>query len=137
MNAIMERWICSCRHELLDRTLIRNQQRLLHALRQYEHFYNTHRPHQGIANARPLQPLPQPTTDHRPPTKQRSPDSTSADGNDSAASSTSTSTQHDLHGRHSRQAQRRLGLAAADRPRWRASARSQPPPAPSTRPTRR
>ncbi len=40
-----------------------NQQHLLHALRQYEHFYNTHRPHQGIANARPLQPLPQPTTD--------------------------------------------------------------------------
>ncbi|CCH30185.1 integrase core domain-containing protein [Actinosynnema sp. NPDC047251] len=63
MNAIMERWIRSCRHELLDRTLIRNQQHLLHALRHYEHFYNTHRPHQGIANARPLQPLPQPATD--------------------------------------------------------------------------
>jgi transposase InsO family protein len=63
MNAIMERWIHSCRRELLDRTLIRNQQHLLHALREYEHFYNTHRPHQGIANARPLQPLPQPTTD--------------------------------------------------------------------------
>ncbi|MEU7532103.1 integrase core domain-containing protein [Saccharothrix sp. NPDC042600] len=63
MNAIMERWIRSCRRELLDRTLIWNQQHLLHALREYEHFYNTHRPHQGIANARPLQPLPQPTTD--------------------------------------------------------------------------
>ncbi|PSL51526.1 integrase-like protein [Saccharothrix carnea] len=63
MNVIMERWICSCRRELLDRTLIWNQQHLLHALRQYEQSYNTHRPHQGIANARPLQPLPQPTTD--------------------------------------------------------------------------
>ena len=63
MNAIMERWICSCRRELLDRTLIWNQRHLLHALREYEHFYNTHRPHQGIANARPVQPLPQPTTD--------------------------------------------------------------------------
>ncbi len=63
MNAIMERWISSCRHELLDRTLIWNQQHLLHALRQYEQFYNTQRPHQGIANARPLQPLPQPTAD--------------------------------------------------------------------------
>ncbi|ONI87997.1 integrase [Saccharothrix sp. ALI-22-I] len=63
MNAIMERWIRSCRRELLDRTLIWNQRHLLHALRQYEHFYNTHRPHQGIDNARPLQPLPQPTTD--------------------------------------------------------------------------
>ncbi|MEU4445165.1 integrase core domain-containing protein [Actinosynnema sp. NPDC050801] len=58
MNAIMERWIRSCRHELLDRTLIWNQPHLLHALRQYEKFYNTHRPHQGIANARPLRTLP-------------------------------------------------------------------------------
>ncbi|MEU4744350.1 integrase core domain-containing protein [Actinosynnema sp. NPDC023658] len=63
MNAIMERWIRSCRRELLDRTLIWNQQHLLHALREYEHFYNNHRPHQGIANARPLQPLPQPAAD--------------------------------------------------------------------------
>jgi transposase InsO family protein len=64
MNAIMERWIQSCRHELLDRTLIWNQQHLLHALREYEQFYNIHRPHQGIANARPLHALPQPTTQH-------------------------------------------------------------------------
>jgi putative transposase len=28
-------------------------------LREYEQFYNNHRPHQGIANTRPLQPLPQ------------------------------------------------------------------------------
>ncbi|ROP41889.1 integrase core domain-containing protein [Saccharothrix texasensis] len=63
MNAIMERWIHSCRRELLDRTLIWNQQHLLHALHEYERFYNTHRPHQGIDNARPLQPLPQPATD--------------------------------------------------------------------------
>ncbi|PRY40504.1 integrase core domain-containing protein [Umezawaea tangerina] len=62
MNAIMERWIRSCRHELLDRTLIWNQRHLLHALREYEQFYNTHRPHQGIANARPLRQLPQSTT---------------------------------------------------------------------------
>jgi putative transposase len=57
-----DRWIETCRHDLLDRTLIWNQRHLLHALRQYEHFYNTHRPHQGIANARPLQPLPTPIT---------------------------------------------------------------------------
>jgi len=56
MNSIMERWIKSCRHELLDRTLIWNQEHLLHALREYEQFYNSHRPHQGIANARPLPP---------------------------------------------------------------------------------
>ncbi|MEU4446532.1 integrase core domain-containing protein [Actinosynnema sp. NPDC050801] len=63
MNAIMERWIRSCRRELLDRTLIWNRQHLLHALREYERFYNTHRPHQGIANARPLRTLPPAVTD--------------------------------------------------------------------------
>jgi putative transposase len=29
----MERWVRTCRRELLDRTLICNQQHLLHALR--------------------------------------------------------------------------------------------------------
>jgi putative transposase len=56
MNAIMERWIQTCRRELLDRTLIWNQSHLLHALREFEHFYHSHRPHQGSANARPLHP---------------------------------------------------------------------------------
>jgi transposase InsO family protein len=63
MNAIMKRWMRTCRRELLDRTLIWNQRRLLHALREFEIFYNEHRPHQGIANARPLAPLPEPITD--------------------------------------------------------------------------
>jgi transposase InsO family protein len=63
MNAVMERWVRTCRHELLDRTLIYNQRHLLHALHEYEVFYNTHRPHQGIDNARPLAPLPEPITD--------------------------------------------------------------------------
>ncbi|WP_207943760.1 integrase core domain-containing protein [Actinomadura sp. KC345] len=60
MNAVMERWVQTCRRELLDRTLIWNQRHLLHALREFETFYNEHRPHQGIANARPLKPLPTP-----------------------------------------------------------------------------
>ncbi|MFI0771948.1 integrase core domain-containing protein [Streptomyces sp. NPDC021218] len=63
MNSIMERWIQTCRRELLDRTLIWNQRHLLHTLREFEQFYNGHRPHQGIANARPLQPLPPPIDD--------------------------------------------------------------------------
>jgi hypothetical protein len=63
MNSIMERWVLTCRRELLERTLIWNQRHLLQALREYELFYNAHRPHQGITNARPLQPLPQPITD--------------------------------------------------------------------------
>jgi transposase InsO family protein len=49
MNAITERWVQTCRRELLDRTLIWNKRHLLHALREFETFYNEHRPHQGIA----------------------------------------------------------------------------------------
>ena len=63
MNSIMERWVQTCRRELLDRTLIWNQRHLLRALREFEQFYNGHRPHQGIANARPLYPLPTPIAD--------------------------------------------------------------------------
>jgi putative transposase len=40
MNAIMERWIGSCRRELLDRTLIWNQRHLMTVLREYEYFYS-------------------------------------------------------------------------------------------------
>jgi putative transposase len=58
MNSIMERWVQTCRRELLDRSLIWNQRHLLHTLHEFEQFYNGHRPHQGIANAHPLYPLP-------------------------------------------------------------------------------
>jgi transposase InsO family protein len=44
MNALMERWVQTCRRELLDRTLIWNQRHQLHALREFEQFYNAHRP---------------------------------------------------------------------------------------------
>src|SRR5205814_3532426 len=44
-SAIMERWIRTCRRELLDRMLIWNQRHLLHALHEYEAFYNAHRRH--------------------------------------------------------------------------------------------
>ncbi|WP_201749580.1 integrase core domain-containing protein [Micromonospora sicca] len=63
MNSVMERWVQTCRRELLDRTLIWNQRHLLHALHEFEQFYNGHRPHQGIANARPLRSLPAPIAD--------------------------------------------------------------------------
>ncbi|UWZ39462.1 integrase core domain-containing protein [Dactylosporangium roseum] len=68
MNAIMERWVRTCRRELLDRTLIWNQR---HLLREYERFYNLHRPHQEIANVRPLKPLPEPITDPDRPARLR------------------------------------------------------------------
>jgi hypothetical protein len=38
MSALIERWVQTCRRELLDRTLIWNQQHLLHALREFEQF---------------------------------------------------------------------------------------------------
>lgn len=53
----------TCRRELLDRTLIWNHAHLLFTLREFEHFYNERRPHQGITNARPLRPLPAPLTE--------------------------------------------------------------------------
>ena len=58
MNAVMERWVLTCRRELLDRTLIWNQQHLMIVLREYEDFYNTHRPHRALNQAAPLRPLP-------------------------------------------------------------------------------
>ena len=62
MNTIMERWVRTCRRELLDRTLVWNQRHLLHTLNEFEQHDNQHRPHQGVANARPLAPLPHPIT---------------------------------------------------------------------------
>jgi hypothetical protein len=63
MNSIMERWIGSCRRELLNRTLIWNQRHLMTVLREYEDFYNTHRPHRTLNQAAPLRPLPDGVTD--------------------------------------------------------------------------
>jgi transposase InsO family protein len=42
LNSIMERWVQSSRHELLDRCLLWDERRLRHALREYERFYNQH-----------------------------------------------------------------------------------------------
>ena len=58
MNSVMERWIGSCRRELLDRTLVWNQRHLMIVLREYEDFCNRHRPHRTLNQAAPLGPLP-------------------------------------------------------------------------------
>ena len=50
--------IGSCRRELLDRTLIWNQRHLMMVLREYEDYYNSHRPHRALKQAAPLRPLP-------------------------------------------------------------------------------
>jgi putative transposase len=59
----MERWIRTCRAELLDRTLILNQAHLQHALREFEAFYNDHRTHRTLHGAAPQRPLPPPITE--------------------------------------------------------------------------
>ena len=63
MNAVMERWVRTCRHELLNRTLIWNQAYLLHALRQFEMHDNGHRPHRTLRQAAPLRATPEPITE--------------------------------------------------------------------------
>jgi putative transposase len=57
-NAIMERWIGSCRRELPGRTLIWNQRHLMMVLREYEDFCNSRRPHRALDQAAPLRSLP-------------------------------------------------------------------------------
>ncbi|MEV4895396.1 integrase core domain-containing protein [Nonomuraea sp. NPDC055795] len=63
MNSIMERWVQTCRRELLDRCLIWNEHRLRHALAEYEKFYNEHRAHQTLDQAAPLRATPEPITE--------------------------------------------------------------------------
>ncbi|MFC5823257.1 integrase core domain-containing protein [Nonomuraea insulae] len=63
MNSIMERWVQSCRHELLNRCLLWNERHLRHALREYERSYNQHRAHQALDQAAPLRTVPDSITD--------------------------------------------------------------------------
>ena len=62
MNAIAERWIGGCRRELLDRTLVWNQDHLQQILRQYETHHNQHRPHRSLHAAAPLNRYPNRST---------------------------------------------------------------------------
>ena len=55
----MERWFRSLRVELTDRALIWNVPHLMRLLREYETFYNDHRPHRSLGQAAPLRPLPE------------------------------------------------------------------------------
>src|SRR6266487_958993 len=65
MNAITERWIGGCRRELLDRTLVWNQNHLRRILRVYLFRYGEHRPHRSLNAAAPLKPLPEPVNLHQ------------------------------------------------------------------------
>ncbi|MEY9862949.1 transposase [Catenulispora sp. GAS73] len=89
MNSVMERWVQTCRHELLDRTLTWNQGHLLHALHEYETHYNSqpcspsdgagrtttgsaHTDHRPTAHNRPQHTPTRPTRRHRPRVPTRS-----------------------------------------------------------------
>jgi hypothetical protein len=48
---------------LRHRTLIWNLRHLMIVLREYEDFYNSHRPHRALGQAAPLRPLPGGVTD--------------------------------------------------------------------------
>src|SRR5262249_8620618 len=63
MNSVRERRVQTCRHELLDRTLIWNQAHLLHALAEFDSFYNEHRPHRTLHSAAPRRPVLEPITE--------------------------------------------------------------------------
>ncbi|MEU0837529.1 integrase core domain-containing protein, partial [Streptomyces sp. NPDC005969] len=65
MNSITERWVRTCRRELLDRTHIWNENHLRHALREFEQHYNQHRTHRTLQSAAPLRAVPQPLADDR------------------------------------------------------------------------
>lgn len=65
-NTFAERWIGSIRRELLDRTIIWNQQQLERLVRDYVDHHNQHRPHQSLEQRPPTPvddpPEPQPAT---------------------------------------------------------------------------
>jgi hypothetical protein len=100
MNAVMERWVRTCRYELLNRTLIWNQVHLLRALRQFEIHYNEHRPHRALRQGAPLRTTPQPITEQARiihlDVRRR---------DRLGGSCTSTNMQPDLHGRNKRHPQ--------------------------------
>ena len=59
-NAFAERWIGSIRRELLDRTIIWNQQQLERLIIDYTDHYNEHRPHRSLDQQPPKAPEAQP-----------------------------------------------------------------------------
>jgi putative transposase len=53
-NAVAERWVRTIRQECLDQLLILNQRHLARVLKEYVHYYNAARPHQGLDQQTPI-----------------------------------------------------------------------------------
>ncbi len=62
-NAFAEQWIGTIRRELLDRTIIWNQQQLERLVIDYNEHYNEHRPHRSLHQCPPLRPKPSANAD--------------------------------------------------------------------------
>jgi Integrase core domain len=58
-NAIAECFVGVIRRELVDRIMIINQRHAAAVLREFEHHYNTHRPHRALGQLALLRSLPQ------------------------------------------------------------------------------
>ena len=50
-NGVAERWVGSCRREILDHVIVFNEDHLIRLLRDYVSYYNTERVHTGIQDA--------------------------------------------------------------------------------------
>ncbi|OVE79575.1 hypothetical protein BVY01_02155 [bacterium I07] len=59
-DAIAERFVGSVRREALDYYLFFSEKQILHVLQEYFDYFNTKRPHQGIALQIPMGFTPQP-----------------------------------------------------------------------------
>ena len=64
-NAYAERWVRTVREECLDKLIILNQQHLHRVMREFVTYYNTARPHQGIAQQIPTPISNKPNTSGR------------------------------------------------------------------------
>jgi putative transposase len=64
-NGIAERWVGSCRREMLDHVIARNEQHLRRLVRDYVNYYQADRIHDSLAkdtpNRRPVEPTPSAT----------------------------------------------------------------------------
>ena len=63
-NAIAERWVGTCRRELLDHVIVFGERHLRRLLADYVAYYNAERVHTGLGDSpdgRPIEPRPSPT----------------------------------------------------------------------------